>query len=128
MHTTDSQRFPLMDKQTSYVILFSGLLGLTLAVLTAKPQKALDAVIAVFAGLFGALVIAPAFAEALTTASTKFGFLAWASAPPESSMFAAIVGLGGMFGFQLTVAIKDDVVAYLSGYARKKLRIHDTDA
>ena len=46
---TQAREYPYMDKQTQMIVLFSGMLGLTLAVLTAKPKKAADVVVAVLA-------------------------------------------------------------------------------
>jgi opacity protein-like surface antigen len=123
--TTDVREFPYMDKQTQMIVLFSGMLGLTLAVLTAKPKKAADAVVAVLAGLFGALIIAPAMAEGLTTLSAKYAMFAWADAHPETSLFAAIVGFGGMLGFQICTALKDNLIDLIVAYAERRLSKHD---
>ena len=124
---TTTERYPYMDKQTQMIVLFSGMLGLTLAILTAKPKKAVDAVIAVLAGLFGALIIAPAVAEGLTNLSTKYAIFAWGNAHPETSLFAAIVGMGGMLGFQIVVALKENLIALILAYAQKRLPKRDDD-
>ncbi len=116
------ERFDIMDRQSQLLILFSGLLGLTLAILTAKPKKAVDAVIAALAGLFGALVIAPAFAEALTNMSLSFSWLSWANATPGTAFFSAIIGLGAMLGFQMVVALKDNVISLLVQFAKNKVK------
>lgn len=123
--TTDVREFQYMDKQTQMIVLFSGMLGLTLAVLTAKPKKAADAVVAVLAGLFGALIIAPAMAEGLTTLSTKYAMFAWADARPETSLFAAIIGFGGMLGFQICTALKDNLINLIVGYAERRFAKRD---
>ena len=126
--TTDVREFPYMDRQTQMIVLFSGLLGLTLAVLTAKPKKAADAVVAVLAGLFGALIIAPAFAEGLTALSAKYAMFAWADARPETSLFAAVVGFGGMLGFQICTALKDNLIDLIVAYAERRLKKQHDDS
>lgn len=114
-----------MDRQTQLLILFSGLLGLTLAILTATPKKAVDAVIAMLAGLFGALIIAPAVAEGMTNISKTFSWFSWMDASPGTAFFSAVIGMGGMLGFQIIAALQKDFVALIRTYAKKRLKIND---
>lgn len=98
-----------------------------LAVLTARSRKATDSIIAVIGGMFGALVLGPALAQAMTTAAQNFHWLAWMDATPGSAIFCAIVGLGGLLGGQVVIAFKSDFIAWVKGFARKRLKIKDDD-
>lgn len=119
------ETYPYMDRQTQLLILFSGVLGLTLAILTATPKKAVDAVVAMLAGLFGALIIAPAIAETMTNVSRSFAWFTWMDASPGTAFFSAIIGLGGMLGFQIVAALQQDFVSLIRKYARKRLKLND---
>ena len=128
------ERHPGMDKQNQLLILLSGVMGLMLAVLTARSKKATDSIIAVIGGMFGALVIAPAFAEAMTKLSQTFQFLSWLDASPGTAVFCSVIGFGGLLGGQIVIALKSDFIAWVKGYGRKRLgikdsdRLHDTDS
>jgi len=123
------ERYPvMMDKQSQLLILLSGMLGLTLAILTSRPKAVTDAIIAVIGGLFGALILAPAFAEALTRFATTFPTFSWLDASPGTALFAAIIGLSGLLGGQIVIAVKSDFITWIKSYARKKLRIQDVDS
>lgn len=125
--TTEVREYPYMDKQTQMIVLFSGMLGLVLAILTAKPKKAADAIVALLAALFGALVIAPGVAEGLTNLSTKYALFAWADAHPETSLYATIIGIGAYLGGQICVALKDSFIDLVLSYAKKRLPKRDDD-
>jgi ABC-type phosphate transport system permease subunit len=125
------ERHP-MEKQSQFLILFSGFLGLSLAILTARPKQIADIVIGTLAGLFGCMFLAPALAEVITNFSVAFPSFSWLNAAPGSSLFMAIVGLGGMLGFQIVTAVKADFVIWVKQFAKSKLKIkdagHDTGA
>jgi len=114
-----------MDKQSQLTILLSGALGLMLAVLTARPKKMTDSLISILGGLFGAVIVAPAVAEALTSLSGKIGHLSWLNAAPQTALFAAIIGLGGLLGGQIVIALRSDFVAFVRQYAKKWFKIKD---
>ena len=116
-----------MDKQNQLLILLSGVMGLMLAVLTARSKKATDSIIAVLGGMFGALVIAPAFAQAMTTIAQSFRFFSWMDATPGTAIFCAVIGFGGLLGGQIVIALKSDFILWVKSYGRKKLRIKDDD-
>lgn len=119
MHYVE-ERHP-MDRQNQFLILFSGFLGLTLAILTARPKQLGDAIVAVLASLFGALFLGPAVAEGLTSVSMSFPSFSFLGATPGTSIYAAIIGLGGMLGFQIVIAVKSDFVDWVKQFARKRL-------
>ncbi len=113
-----------MSKPNDYYVLLAGLLGLLLGILLAKPTKVVDAVFATLAGIFSAVVIAPAVAEVFTSLST-FSYLTWLNAAPDTALYTAIIGIGGMLGFQIVVAVKDDFLNWLRKFANKRLKVED---
>lgn len=126
MHVKN-ETYPTMDKQGQFIILVSGFLGLMLAILTAKPKAASDAIVSVFGGLFGAVILAPAFAEGLTKFAVTFPSFSFLDASPTTALFVAIVGLSGLLGGQIVIALKSDFISWVKSYGRKKLRIKDDD-
>ncbi len=113
-----------MSKPNDYYVLLAGVLGLLLGILIAKPTKIADAVFAVLAGLFSALVIAPAVAEVFTNLSA-FSYLTWLRATPDTAFYTAIVGLCSLLGYQIVLAVKDDFLNWLRKFANKRLKIED---
>lgn len=118
-------RHPLMDKQSQFLMIFGGVLGLSLAILTARPKQVADAIFAVLAGLFGCLVLAPAVAGALTSFAVVYPSFGWLNASPGTAAFTAIVGLGGMLGFQIVVAVKSDFINWIKRFAIRRITPND---
>ena len=123
-----------MDKQNQLLLLLSGVMGLMLAVLTARSKKATDSIIAILGGIFGAVFIAPAFAEAITKLSQTFQFLSWLDASPGTAIYCLAIGFGGLLGGNIVIVVKSDLIEWVKGYGRKRLgikerdRLHDTDS
>lgn len=115
-----------MSKPNDYWVLLAGLLGLLLGILLAKPKKVPEAIFALLAGLFAALVIAPAVAEIFTSLSA-FSYLTWLRATPDTSLFSGIVGICSLLGYQIVLTVKDDFLNWLRRFANRRLNIPDEE-
>lgn len=113
-----------MSRPNDYYIYFIGLLGLSLGILLAKPKRLGDALFAVIAGLFAALVIAPMVAEILTSLSA-YSYFAWMKATPETSLYAGIIGLCSLLGYQIVIALKDNFIEAIRRAAFRYLKLKD---
>jgi len=120
------QRENTMAKPNDYLILLAGVLGLLLGVLLAKPRRIPEAVFALLAGLFAALVIGPAVAEVFTSLSS-YSYLTWLRATPDTSLFTGIIGISSLLGYQIVLAVKDDFLNYIRKFAQKKLKLKLSD-
>lgn len=109
-----------MSKANDYYVLMSGLLGLCLGVLLARPKHIPEAIFALMAGLFAALVIAPMVAEICTSLSI-YAYTGWLKATPDTSLFSGIVGLSSLLGYQIVLGLKNDFLNWLRRYAGKRL-------
>jgi hypothetical protein len=110
-----------MDTQHSYYILIAGMLGLAVGILTAKPKHIPEAVLSLLAGLFACFVIAPTVAEICTNLAVSFTFLSWLKATPDTSLFVGIVGICGMLGMQIVIALKGDFWRLITRWAAKRI-------
>jgi hypothetical membrane protein len=113
-----------MSKPNDYYVLLAGLLGLLLGILLAKPKKVAEAVFAVLAGLFAALVIAPMIAEIFTNLSA-YSYLIWLRATPDTSLYSGIVGLCSLLGYQIVLAVKEDFLNWIRKFANKRLKLEE---
>jgi len=113
-----------MSRPNDYFVLMAGLMGLMLGILLAKPKRVTEAIFALLAGLFAALVLAPMVAEICTNLSV-FSYLVWLKATPETSLYSGIVGLCSLLGYQIVLAVKEDFLNWLRKFANKKFNTGD---
>lgn len=110
-----------MDSQNTFHTLAAGMIGLVLGILMARPKHIPEALIALIAGLFACVVLAPAVAEICTSLSTSFTSLSWLKATEDTALYNGIVGICAVLGFQIATALKEHLLSFFGGLIRRKV-------